>query len=47
MDNRKGKNVVITGANAGIGFETIKELYHNGNNIIFGSRNSMLNQQAI
>jgi NAD(P)-dependent dehydrogenase (short-subunit alcohol dehydrogenase family) len=31
-------NIVVTGGNNGIGFETIKALYLRGNNIIFGSR---------
>lgn len=32
------KNIVITGANAGIGLETAKGLYADGHNIIFGCR---------
>jgi len=36
---KKGLNIVITGGNSGIGFETMKDLYLRGHNIIFGSRN--------
>ena len=32
-------NIIITGANTGIGYETAKGLYRDGNHIIFGSRN--------
>jgi NAD(P)-dependent dehydrogenase (short-subunit alcohol dehydrogenase family) len=32
-------NIVITGGNSGIGYETMKDLYLRGHNIIFGSRN--------
>jgi NAD(P)-dependent dehydrogenase (short-subunit alcohol dehydrogenase family) len=33
------KNIVLTGGNNGIGYETVKALYSDGHNIIFGSRN--------
>lgn len=33
------RNIVITGGNAGIGFETAKGLFADGHNIIIGSRN--------
>ena len=33
------KNIVITGGNGGIGFETVRELNRDGHHIIFGSRN--------
>lgn len=35
----KSLNIVITGGNSGIGFETMKEFYLRGNNIVFGARN--------
>ena len=35
----KGKNIVVTGGNDGIGYETVKSLYLEGHNVIFGSRN--------
>jgi len=38
------KNIVITGANMGIGLETAKALYADGHNIIFGSRNEERNK---
>ena len=44
MQNVKAtKNIVITGGNSGIGFETAKGLYMDGHNIIFGSRNIQKN----
>jgi NAD(P)-dependent dehydrogenase (short-subunit alcohol dehydrogenase family) len=33
------KNIVVTGGNSGVGFETVKGLYLDGHNVIFGSRN--------
>lgn len=44
---KKIKNIVITGANSGVGFETAKALYEDGHNIIFGSRNTTKNEEAI
>ena len=41
------KNIVITGANSGIGFQTAKGLYADGHNIVFGSRNQQKNIQAL
>jgi NAD(P)-dependent dehydrogenase (short-subunit alcohol dehydrogenase family) len=41
------KNVVITGANSGIGFETVKGLYGDGHNLIFGSRSEEKNREAL
>ncbi len=39
------KNIVITGANEGIGFETMKALFLTGRfNIIIGSRNMERNE---
>ena len=32
-------NIVITGGNNGIGYETAKALYEGGHSIVFGSRN--------
>jgi NAD(P)-dependent dehydrogenase (short-subunit alcohol dehydrogenase family) len=37
------KNIVLTGGNNGIGYETVKALYSDGHNIIFGSRNKQKN----
>ena len=44
---KKCLNIVITGGNSGIGYETMKDLYLRGNNIIFGSRNESKNQEAL
>jgi len=41
-----GKVVVITGANAGIGFETAKDLSMRGAKVIMGSRNLEKSQKA-
>jgi NAD(P)-dependent dehydrogenase (short-subunit alcohol dehydrogenase family) len=41
---QKPKNIVVTGGNSGVGFETVKGLYREGHNIIFGSRNNAKNQ---
>lgn len=46
MSSRTVKNIVITGANSGVGLETAKGLYRDGHNIIFGSRNQQRNQEA-
>ena len=35
----RAKNIVLTGGNDGIGYETVKSLYDEGHNVIFGSRN--------
>ncbi len=44
---RKTLNIVVTGGNSGIGYETMKELYLRGHNVIFGSRNETRNQEAV
>jgi NAD(P)-dependent dehydrogenase (short-subunit alcohol dehydrogenase family) len=44
---RKTMNIVVTGGNSGIGYETMKELYSRGHNVIFGSRNEARNQEAV
>lgn len=41
------KNIVITGANGGIGLETAKALYSDGHNIIIGSRSIQKNESAV
>ena len=41
-----GKVVVITGANAGIGYETAKDLSMRGAKVIMGSRNLEKSQKA-
>jgi NAD(P)-dependent dehydrogenase (short-subunit alcohol dehydrogenase family) len=38
MNSFTQKNIVLTGGNSGIGFETVKALYEDGHKIIFGSR---------
>ena len=43
----KPKNIVVTGGNSGIGFETVKALYDQGHNVIFGSRSAAKNQEAV
>lgn len=40
-------NIVITGGNLGMGYETAKALYNDGHNVIFGSRNAEKNQKAV
>lgn len=40
---KESKNIVVTGGNNGIGFETVKAMYMDGHNVIFGSRNSQRN----
>ena len=35
----KPQNIVVTGGNSGIGFETVKALFEDGHHVIFGSRN--------
>lgn len=37
------KNIVVTGGNNGIGYETVKAMYSDGHNVIFGSRNTKKN----
>ncbi len=37
------RNVVLTGGNSGVGYETIKYLFANGYNVIFGARNVQKN----
>jgi NAD(P)-dependent dehydrogenase (short-subunit alcohol dehydrogenase family) len=41
------KNIVVTGGNRGVGLETVKALYEDGHNIIFGSRSERDNEDAI
>lgn len=41
------KNIVVTGGNSGIGYETVKALYEEGHNVIFGSRSVSKNQEAV
>jgi NAD(P)-dependent dehydrogenase (short-subunit alcohol dehydrogenase family) len=41
------RNVVLTGGNSGVGYETIKYLFANGYNVIFGARNVQKNYEAI
>ena len=41
------KNIVITGGNSGIGYETVRGLYKDGHNVIFGSRNVQKNEEAV
>lgn len=41
------KNIVVTGGNSGIGYETVKALYEEGHNVIFGSRSAAKNQEAV
>ena len=42
----KSKNIVVTGGNNGIGYETVKGLFKDGHNIIFGSRNTQKNEET-
>ena len=42
----KPKNIVVTGGNNGIGLETVRGLYQDGHNLIFGSRNQQNNENA-
>ena len=44
---QKPKNIVVTGGNSGVGYETVKALYLAGHNVIFGSRNIAKNQEAV
>ncbi len=41
------RNVVITGGNSGVGLETARGLYADGNNVIIGSRNVQKNNEAV
>lgn len=43
----KGKNIVITGANSGIGFEAARALASRGANLVLACRNADKTQQAI
>ena len=43
----KAKNIVVTGGNNGIGYETVKGLYQDGRNIIFESRNEQRNNAVV
>lgn len=43
----KPKNIVVTGGNSGVGYETVKGLYEEGHNVIFGSRSVNKNQEAV
>ena len=40
-------DVVVTGGNSGVGFETARGLYKDEHNIIFGSRNVKRNEDAV
>ena len=40
------KNIVVTGGNDGVGKETVRGLYKDGHNLIFGSRNQERNESA-
>ena len=44
---KKTLNIVVTGGNSGIGYETVKDLYLRGHNVIFGSRNEAKNKEAV
>ena len=44
---KETKNVVITGGNSGIGYETARGLYKDGHNVVFGSRNQQKNEEAV
>jgi NAD(P)-dependent dehydrogenase (short-subunit alcohol dehydrogenase family) len=41
------RNIVITGANSGIGLETARGLYTDGHSLIVGSRNRQKSLAAI
>lgn len=43
----KPKNIVVTGGNSGVGYETVRGLYEEGHNVIFGSRSVGKNQEAV
>ena len=40
-------NIVVTGGNNGIGYETVKALYKKGHNVIFGSRNQQKSEECV
>ena len=44
---KEAQNVVVTGGNFGIGYETVRGLYKDGYNVIFGSRNQQRNEDAV
>ena len=45
--SQKVLNIVLTGGNSGIGYETAKDLYLRGHNVVFGSRNEAKNKEAV
>ena len=44
---KEAKNIVVTGGNSGVGYGTVKALYKDGHNVIFGSRNQQKNEEVI
>ena len=43
---KEAKNIVVTGGNSGVGYGTVKALYKDGHNVIFGSRNQQKNEEV-
>lgn len=41
------KNIVVTGGNSGVGYETVKALYEEGHNVIFGARSVAKNEEVV
>lgn len=41
------KNIVVTGGNNGIGYETVRAMFKDGHHVIFGSRNTQKNEEAV